>query len=136
MRWYHAGMKQSLIVPATILLSIVFAFCLSYVLAVQIAKASAPSGLMATVATSSVDTVGTSASMIAATSTCAARIVSTTASPIMLYFSDFKGQRPTGIAGHQQAASTTVAYDGGIYGCGAVYAYSFTSGPITITETR
>lgn len=100
------------------------------------ASASAPSGLQATMATSSNPTVGTTALLVFATSTCATRIVSTYASPVMMYFSDFTGQRPSATAGHLQAASTTVAYDSGLYGCGAVYMYGFVSTAITVSEAR
>ena len=101
------------------------------------AQASAPSGLPATVATSSNPTVTTTASLVIATSTaCSARIVTTVASPIMLTFSDNQGKVPTGTYGHLQPASTTVAYDSGQYGCGAVRIYSFVSSAITVTETR
>lgn len=100
-------------------------------------SASAPSGLAASVATSSQATVGTTAISLFATSTsCAARVITTYASPVMLTFSDYAGQTPTGLFGHLQAASTTVAYDSGVYGCGLVKAYSFTSQTITVTETR
>jgi hypothetical protein len=102
-------------------------------------NASAPSGLPATVATSSAALVNTTASMLFATSTagqCSARIVTTYASPIMLTFSDYIGQSPTGQFGHLQGASTTVAYDSGLYGCGLVKAYSFVSQTITISESR
>ena len=54
----------------------------------------------------------------------------------MLTFSDNQGKVPSGVYGHLQAASTTVAYDGGQYGCGAVRIYSFTSQAITVSESR
>lgn len=100
------------------------------------ASAEAPSGLPATVATSSSPTVGTTASLIFATSTCAARTITTVASPVMLTFSDNQGRVPTAISGHLQAASTTVTYDSGQFGCDAVRAYGFVSSAITITESR
>ncbi len=90
----------------------------------------------ATVATTSNPTVGTTASILFATSTCAARTISTTASPIMLTFSDAQGKVPTATFGVLQAASTTVAYDGSQYGCATVRAYSFVSSAITIQESR
>lgn len=101
------------------------------------AQASAPAGLPATVATSSNPSVGTTAVTLAATSTgCAARIVTSRNSPLMLTFSDFKGDTPTATAGHLQLASTTIAYDSGIYGCGAVKAFGYVADTITVTETR
>lgn len=100
------------------------------------AGASAPSGIPATVATTSPALVNTSASTVFATSTCASRTISTVASPIMITFSDVQGSVPTGTFGHLQAASTTVAYDSGLYGCGALKVYSFVSSTITVMESR
>ena len=95
---------------------------------------SAPSGLPAKVATSTNPTVGTTALTVFATSSCAARIITTVASPIMVTFSD--QFTPTATYGHLQAASTTVAYDSGQYGCGAVKVYSFVSSAISVSESR
>lgn len=101
-----------------------------------IALGSATAGLPASVATTSVETVGTTATMVFATSTCTSRIITTEGSPIMITFSDYAGQSPTGSLGHWQAGSTTVAYDSGLYGCGAVKVYSNPQSVITTTETR
>lgn len=90
----------------------------------------------ATVATTSNPTVTTSASLVFATSTCAARTISTVASPIMITFTDAQGKVPTATFGVLQAASTTVAYDASQYGCGAVRIYSFVSSAITVQEAR
>lgn len=98
--------------------------------------ASAPSGLPATVATTSPAAVSTTVIPLFATSSCSSRIITTYVSPVMLTFSDYAGQVPTGTFGHLQAASTTVAYDSGLYGCGLVKAYSFAAQTITTTETR
>lgn len=100
------------------------------------AHASAPSGLPSTIATSSNPTVTTTPSLVFATSSCAARIITTVASPIMITFSDNQGKVPSGIFGHLQPASTTVVYDSGQYGCGAVRIYSFVSSAITVSESR
>lgn len=101
------------------------------------AHGSAPSGLRAIVATTSNPTVTSTAGLVFATSTqCSARVITTYASPIMVTFSDVQGKVPTGTFGHLQAASTTVAYDSGIYGCETVRIYSFTSQAITVTETQ
>ena len=100
------------------------------------AAASSPPGLPATVATSSQAAVSTTAIPLIATSTCSARIITTFASPVMLTFSDYANQTPTGVFGHLQAASTTVAYDSGQYGCGLVKGYSFASQTITVTDVR
>lgn len=91
----------------------------------------------ATVATTSNPTVGTTAVTLFATSTCASRIITTYANPIMLTFSDRIAQTPTATFGHLQAASTTVTYDAGQYGCGLYKVYGYTANTaITVTETR
>ena len=74
--------------------------------------------------------------LVFATSTCAARVVTSAASALMLTFSDAKGFGPTGSQGIIQAASTTAVYDGGLYGCGAVRIYSFSTSSITVMETQ
>ena len=101
-------------------------------------SASAPSGLPATIATTSTVIIGPGNSMTAfATSSCSARIISTVAQPVMLTFTDLAGQSPTGVFGHLQGASTTVAYDSGVYGCNLVRVYGFVaSTTITISESR
>jgi hypothetical protein len=124
----HVLSRIALYVAGAVLLSVVY---LS-----STANASAPSGLPATVATTSNPTVTATPGRNFATSTCATRIITTSASPIMITFSDFQGDVPTGSFGHLQAASTTVAYDSGQYGCNAVRIYSFTSQSVTLTETR
>lgn len=117
--------------------SIVFVSALAYGLSLQRVSASAPSGLQSTVATSSNPTVTSTASLVFATSSqCASRVVSTQGSAIMITFSDNQGKVPTGTFGHVQPASTTVAYDGGLYGCNAVRIFSYASQAITVTETR
>jgi hypothetical protein len=97
---------------------------------------SAPAGLEGTVATSSLLNVSSTAITLIATTSCSARIITTTASPIMLTFSDYNGQTPTFQLGHLQAASTTVVYDSGQWGCGLVKAYAFNTGTITFTSVR
>lgn len=93
-------------------------------------------GLPATVATSSSPTINTTPAILFATSTCATRVITTVASPIMLTFSDVQGKVPSGTTGHLQAASTTVAYDADLYGCGTFRAFGFVSSAITVTESR
>lgn len=98
---------------------------------------SAPSGLPATLATSTMLTLASrTATTVLATSTCAARIVSTTDKQIMLTFSDYNNAAPSGTFGHMQLASTTVVYDSGVYGCGLVKVWGDAATNITVTETR
>lgn len=66
---------------------------------------------------------------------CASRVITTASSPITLSFDpDFT---PVAGQGHIQPASTTVVYDSGLTGCGAikVIATGATS-TITVTEFR
>lgn len=100
------------------------------------AKASAPSGLQATIATTSAPVVTSTATIVIATSTCSARVISTQGSAVMLTFSDYAGQSPTATFGVLQPASTSVAYDSGQYGCGLVKAYSFSTQNITVVDAR
>ncbi len=105
----------------------------------KVAFASAPSGLPATFATSSVDSLAANtATVIAATSTCAARIITTAgASSVVLLFTDKFGNTLTGNTFTAlQAASTTVSYDSGIYGCGLVRALAYAAQLVNITETQ
>lgn len=97
---------------------------------------SAPPGAPAQVATTSRAAVTNSASLLFATSSCASRIISTGASAVMLGFSDAQGFAPTGELGLVQLASTTVAYDSGLYGCDAVRIFSYAAQTVTVTESR
>ncbi len=116
-----------------VLISFVYIFSSNY----QRAEASAPTGLPATIATSSNLTLAAVTSLsVFATSTCAARIVTTSGSAVMMTFSDRVGDVPTGSFGHLQPASTTVAYDSGQYGCGLVRILSFGAQFITVSESR
>lgn len=123
----------------TALLAVValIVFIVLYALVVRPIPVSAGAGeLPGTVATTSVANVSITPSTVFATSTCGGRVISTTASAIMITFSDNQGAVPSGTFGTLQAASTTVAYSNSIYGCGAYKVYSFASGPITVVESR
>ena len=102
------------------------------------ADASAPAGARASIATSSAVTMpAITVVMIAASSSCAATIVQTGASALTLQFGDRKGSTLTGFNGTAlQAASSTVVYDSGLYGCDAIRGYSYIAQPITITQTN
>ena len=131
----------------SLLYGIVIALVLTivYLMGSQVSRvfAGAPSGIPATIATSSLMMVGsTSPVTLIATSSCSARIITTYATPVTLTFTDYLAQSPTATFGHLQAASTTVVYDSGQYGCGKVKAYGFeqnsaiASSSITITDSR
>jgi len=131
--------KLGIYVPIAIASVMVVAIA-AYIFGVstQDVGASAPSGLQATVASTSNQVVGVTVTSIFATTTnCASRVITTGAQAILLTFSDFAGQTPTGSFGHLQAASTTVVYDSGLYGCNLFKAYGeAASSTITTTETR
>ena len=72
---------------------------------------------------------------------CKARVVTTSGlSAVMISFDDIPAAgnvgstTVSGTVGHWQAASTTVAYDSGIYGCGTWNAYGYASSTITVSE--
>lgn len=99
------------------------------------AYGSAPSGLPAGRASSSqiAVTAGTVAVPVATSSVCAARIISTASTSIMVSIGE---AFPSATLGYWQNASTTEKYDGGLYGCGAVKIYPFSTGAITVTEAQ
>ena len=105
---------------------------------------SAPPGLPSLNSTSSVMTITTSALTIFSDSPfCSSRVISTQDQPIMLAFGeagDFTVASTTisGSVGLLQPASTTVAYDAGIYGCGRVSAIAGdnVSSEVTVVEYR
>ena len=82
----------------------------------------APPGLESTLATSTKFAVvqGTVLTLVSTSTTCSSRVITAGTNPISLTFSNMQGDRLTGFVGHWQAASTTVSYDGGIYGCGLI----------------
>lgn len=112
------------------------ALFLSTLLSSNNAIASAPSGLPATVATSSALSITTASLSIFATSTCSARVITTGSSAILITFTDVQGAVPTATLGHWQAASTTIAYDSGLYGCGTLRAFSQSAQTIYVSESR
>lgn len=92
--------------------------------------------LPSTIATTSNPTVGTTAAVLFATSTCSTRVITTSAQPIMITFSENQPNVPTGSFGAIQAASTTVTYDAGQFGCGTYKVYSFATQLLTVSESR
>jgi len=100
----------------------------------ELSFGGATPGLYSTVASSSETRVGsTSADTIFTTTDgCTSRVISTTGRAIML---SFGSTTPTAVVGHVQSASTTVAYDSEIYGCGQVRAYAYEAGAATPSST-
>lgn len=85
------------------------------------------------VASSSLVVVGPqSVATVAATSSnCVDRVVGTVGADVQLSFS--QSIVPTAFVGNPQRASTTVAYNNGDFGCGAITGYAPASTSITIT---
>lgn len=129
-------MNQTVSIVGAVALVLVCAL-VAYILGIRenVSFGSAPSGLQATVASTTAETVlAASAVTIAATSSCSSRVVSTGAQAIVMTFSDYAGQSPTLAGfGFYQPASTTVAYDSGLYGCGLMKAISGGGANSTIT---
>ena len=100
-------------------------------------KASAPSGYAATQGSSSqVTLIEGQVAQVFATSTCVSRIISLGGfKNIWVMFKDSE-TLPSVNVGNLHSASTTVAYDAGIYGCGLwrIYNASATTSIFTITE--
>lgn len=111
------------------------------------ADASVTPGLYATLATTSLADVGPNlfssttprAIVTRPTTNCASRVITTVGQPIMLGFgAAYNGTTtPSGTSGVLQAASTTIVYDGGQFGCGQITAYGFgATTSITFSEFR
>ncbi len=127
---------------ATAVVAIVFMVYLT-LQETKVAFASAPSGLPATETIATTTLVGPQQNiqLFAKSGTCSSRVVTTVGSGIMLIFADPSGgdvssTTLSGQKGFLQAASTTVAYDSGIYGCGRVFGYGFSSTTINLMETQ
>lgn len=112
-------------------------------------NATAPAGTNAQVATSSLLVVGpqsnvatgfgttTSGTVREQNYTCSARVISTVGQPINISFASLSSTSLSQTTGFQQAASTTVTYDGGLYGCGYMTIRGQNaSTTISIMETR
>lgn len=95
---------------------------------------NAPAGIIANIASSSPYVIGSAATTITATTSCLSRVITTKVQPITLTFSDYL--TPSGTFGHLQSASTTVAYDASVYGCGKLKVYGMGADTITVTEIR
>ena len=72
---------------------------------------------------------------------CKARVITTSGlSAIMISFDDIPAAgnvgstTVSGTVGHWQAASTTVAYDSGIYGCGTWNVWAYATSTLTVSE--
>ena len=135
-------MKNKTIIIAILLLGLFSLF--GYFSRDKVAVASAPSGLPATVYDVQSIAVGPDYNTLlyASNDRCSSRVVSTRGQAVMLNFATTSAQATStsylsSVKGLWQGASTTVAYDSGVYGCGAFAAYGVVaSTTITISENR
>lgn len=80
--------------------------------------------------------------LFAANASCKSRVISTVGTAIMISFDDIAGAgnvgstTVSGTIGHVQGASTTVAYDAGLFGCGVWNAWATASTTITTLEAQ
>ncbi len=103
---------------------------------------SAPSGLPASQRVATTTSVGPqqNITLFNANPNCSSRVISTAGRGIVLLFADptngdVSSTTLSSIIGFSQAASTTQAYDSGIYGCGRMVAFGLVSTTtITIAE--
>ena len=104
----------------------------------------APQGLYSTLAVATTTAVGPQEkkTVFSANTSCTTRVLSTAGQAIMVLYGDttngdLSSTTITSMAGHWQGASTTVAYDAGIYGCGRMIVLGVVaSTTITATEFR
>lgn len=103
----------------------------------------ATSGLYSTLAVATTTAVGPQqVKTIFSSSQCVSRVVGTAGQAVMLTFGDpvngdVSSTTLTSMVGHWQGASTTVAYDAEIYGCGRWSAFGvLASTTITTAEMR
>ncbi len=88
------------------------------------------------IASSATTTVGpqTDKTLFEARELCATRVVTTYAQPVSISFFASSTFNVSPTEGHLQGASTTVAYDAELYGCGQVVASAGASTTITVSE--
>ena len=143
-------MKENTLYRAGIFVGIcvLMAATLISLMGTKTATAMAPYGIPATVGTSSTMTIGPSTAynsklgdyMGSTTNEtaflCGSRIVSTTGGAIMMAYASLASTTLSGSVGNYQAASTTVAYDSGLYGCGYWTFYAYATTTIVVTQTR
>ena len=89
-------------------------------------------GIIAQFYSASVIPVGPQAPTVIAPrlSDCTNRVVSTASTTLMVTFGTLT---PSALVGAYQAASTSVAYENGTYGCGAITVWANSSSTVTVT---
>lgn len=96
-----------------------------------IAQAAFPN-LHARFATTTTKIVGPGVTtVVTARDTCASRVISTRNGAVLLSFDE--NTAPSATRGHLQSASTSIAYDSELYGCGPIRAFGYSSTTITLT---
>lgn len=134
-------MKHKLIIIALLIVAVAVGFLASD--RAKETNASAPTGYQAHQASSSQITLTAyNEVQVFATSTCASRIISSAPTELMITLTDATSSspnvpfRPSAGVGHKQAASTTVAYDSGIYGCDAWHIFNNSASTSIFTVTQ
>lgn len=120
---------------------VILAFMYLFSVSTHQASANATTGLPATqrIATTTVVGPQQTVTIFSRDPSCTARIIRTQGQGILLAFADptngdVASTTLSSVVGFIQLASTTVAYDSGIYGCGRVTAFAEAS--TTITTAR
>lgn len=133
---------KSLVSILAVIVSVVVLFVVLFVGKEQNLK-GAPTGLYSTLSIATTTAVGKQEvkTLFSSNKQCTGRVITSVAAPLMIIFGDptngdLASTTLSGELGHLQAASTTVMYDSGTYGCGRVSAYAFSSTTITHTEFK
>lgn len=109
--------------------------------ATPITLSGAPGGGQAIDATSSlISLIPTADRNLFASSTCIARMITSTATPIIVKIGDHANWTLTNLQGHYLSASTTHIFDAATYGCGLWTARTYGAGTsansVNVTELR
>lgn len=94
------------------------------------------SAYLQTATTTTLNTA-TKGTIAASNDYCKSRVITTNGIGVYLSFGDTTGFGSTTLAnavGHWQPASTTVAYDGGLYGCGLLTGYANATTTLTVSQ--
>lgn len=108
------------------------------VMQAQVAVGAAFPGQQARLQTATTTILGPgTVTLFPASDFCLNRVVTTQGTEIKVLFGDAIGLTATSVSatvGHLQAASTTVAYDSGLYGCGKMVGRANASTTVTISS--
>lgn len=125
----------TIVIPIVLILigAIMFA-----VMQAKVADGSAFPGQQAKLQTATTTILGPgTVTLFEATDFCLNRVVTTQGQEIKVLFGDAIGLTATSVSatvGHLQAASTTVSYDSGLYGCGKMVGRAVASTTVTISS--